>query len=668
MRVRSGRAAARIVSVLLLLLAVARVGSDAAGGEDHPGADTGCWAIPDRGGPLGDWGPGHPAWAAASDAARLGADSEALHDAGITLLQTATDQTWGIYALAARSLVASLRLAGQVGVARPSALYHLGFAIQSLREHAGGAWRAKARNAFTLATQASPVEGAFEGLAWFYVSNGDSAGALRAYSAGLDARCEPPGFGAVPPGVDRECRVSPTFIYRWWDAVQLSAALSLYQHGLPMVVDALLGGIRKGEPMDMAQAMRCPLPDHIRRLTAEAQARLLLAQAAPHALLDPASLFAFRGGFAHVPLDWSFSNLAPGEGRRVRVGFLSFNFSPARNLNGLVAGVLPRIADARFESICMALYGHHRSDTEHERRDAEAHCTSFVDLGAGGKTDAEVARDVNDMQPHVVVDLIGLIHNHRHSVLLLRPAPLQVVMVYAATTGGPGIDLLLADRTATPPELADLYTERLLFLPGSHFVNNQAGLLPLDLLPASRAEFGLPEGVPLVAAMNAFFKICPEVFQAWMEVLRRVPSAILLLAKYQYFEAAAANLAKAAAMLDVEPSRVVTLNKTASLVDHVRRAGLADLFLDTRTYNAHTLAVDVLWAGVPLVTLPGTALAQRVSASLLVASGLGDTVARSLHDYADIAAALARPARGTLYTKPFNKSNMLTPISCNPQP
>lgn len=65
---------------------------------------------------------------------------------------------------------------------------------------------------------------------------------------------------------------------------------------------------------------------------------------------------------------------------------------------------------------------------------------------------------------------------------------------------------------------------------------------------------------------------------------------------------------------------------------------------------------------------PGTALAQRVSASLLVASGLGDTVARSLHDYADIAAALARPARGTLYTKPFNKSNMLTPISCNPQP
>jgi len=232
------RAAARIVSELILLLGVvgalgtALVGVAAdAGGEDmdHRGAQASGWGIFDRDGPLGDWGPGHPAWAAVHQATHPGADSELLHDAGIALLQAATEQTWGIYSLAARSLVASLRLAG---VTRPSALYHLGFAIQSLREHAGAAWRAQARSAFTLAAQASPGEGAFEGLAWFYVSNGDSAGAVRAYSAGLVALCEPPGFGAVPPGVDRACRASPSFIYRWWDAVQQSAALSLYQDGL----------------------------------------------------------------------------------------------------------------------------------------------------------------------------------------------------------------------------------------------------------------------------------------------------------------------------------------------------------------------------------------------------------------------------------------------------
>ena len=56
---------------------------------------------------------------------------------------------------------------------------------------------------------------------------------------------------------------------------------------------------------------------------------------------------------------------------------------------------------------------------------------------------------------------------------------------------------------------------------------------------------------------------------------------------------------------------------------HIRRSGIADVFLDTPLCNAHTTGCDVLWAGCPMVTLPLERMASRVAASLCHATGLG---------------------------------------------
>ncbi len=45
---------------------------------------------------------------------------------------------------------------------------------------------------------------------------------------------------------------------------------------------------------------------------------------------------------------------------------------------------------------------------------------------------------------------------------------------------------------------------------------------------------------------------------------------------------------------------------SAALEDHIGYKSSADLFLDTDMYNAHSTAADVLFAGVPMVTLAGT--------------------------------------------------------------
>jgi predicted O-linked N-acetylglucosamine transferase (SPINDLY family) len=69
---------------------------------------------------------------------------------------------------------------------------------------------------------------------------------------------------------------------------------------------------------------------------------------------------------------------------------------------------------------------------------------------------------------------------------------------------------------------------------------------------------------------------------------------------------------------------------------------LADLFLDTHLYNAHTTACDALWAGLPVLTCPGRTFASRVAASLLTAVGLPELIAADLDRYEQMALQFAR--------------------------
>jgi predicted O-linked N-acetylglucosamine transferase (SPINDLY family) len=79
---------------------------------------------------------------------------------------------------------------------------------------------------------------------------------------------------------------------------------------------------------------------------------------------------------------------------------------------------------------------------------------------------------------------------------------------------------------------------------------------------------------------------------------------------------------------------------------HLARYALADLFLDTAPYGAHTTASDALWMGVPVLTMPGRSFASRVCASLVRAAGLAELVCGCRSEYEDRAVELAvRPDR-----------------------
>jgi predicted O-linked N-acetylglucosamine transferase (SPINDLY family) len=105
-------------------------------------------------------------------------------------------------------------------------------------------------------------------------------------------------------------------------------------------------------------------------------------------------------------------------------------------------------------------------------------------------------------------------------------------------------------------------------------------------------------------------------------------------------DAAAANLCAAAARRGVDPARLV-FTRRVPLAEHLARHRLADLFLDTLPYGAHTTASDAIFAGLPVLTCRGESFAGRVAASLLTALGMPELIAENLEDYAALARRLA---------------------------
>jgi predicted O-linked N-acetylglucosamine transferase (SPINDLY family) len=157
--------------------------------------------------------------------------------------------------------------------------------------------------------------------------------------------------------------------------------------------------------------------------------------------------------------------------------------------------------------------------------------------------------------------------------------------------------------------------------------------------PPTRAEAGLPESGFVFCCFNHNWKITPPLFDIWMRLLHQVEGSVLWLLEGN--AGIRANLGKEAAARGVAPERLIFAGRTTP-EKHLARQRLADLFLDTLPYNAHTTASDALWAGLPLLTIPGKSFPSRVAASILQAANLPELIAADLDAYETLALKLAR--------------------------
>jgi predicted O-linked N-acetylglucosamine transferase (SPINDLY family) len=331
---------------------------------------------------------------------------------------------------------------------------------------------------------------------------------------------------------------------------------------------------------------------------------------------------------AHAPL-WQGETYAR---ERIRVAYLSSDLGD-HPVSMLAAGLFERHDRARFETTAIS-FGPGEPGAMRTR--LEAAFDRFID--ARTLSDAEVARLMRDLEIDIAVDLNGLTEGLRPDILARRPAPLRVnYLGYAGTTGGAHWDYILGDRFVIPEASRLHYGEQVAYLPDCFMVTD-AGRKISDRTP-SRAEAGLPESGFVFCCFNNSYKITPDAFDVWMRLLGAVEGSVLWLAIAN--ASAADNLRREAEHRGVAADRLVFAPKVALNEDHLARISLADLFVDTFNYNAHTTAADALWAGVPVLACAGATFASRVAGSLLHAVGLPELITHSIGDYEALALRLA---------------------------
>ncbi len=254
----------------------------------------------------------------------------------------------------------------------------------------------------------------------------------------------------------------------------------------------------------------------------------------------------------------------------------------------------------------------------------------------------------------MLIDLNGYKPENRAKILAYRPAPIQVnYLGYPGTTGADFIDYILVDPFVVPANQQPFFSERLVHLPDCYQCNDDKR--EIAAATPSRAECGLPEEGFVFCCFNDSYKITPEFFDIWMRLLHAVPGSVMWL--YERDTAAKANLAREASARGVAPERLVFAPRLP-LSEHLARHRLADLFLDTLPYNAHTTASDALWAGLPVLTCAGSTFAGRVAGSLLRAVGLDELITTSLEEYEALALRLVRDTElmGRFRARPRAKS------------
>lgn len=350
----------------------------------------------------------------------------------------------------------------------------------------------------------------------------------------------------------------------------------------------------------------------------------------------------------------SYVPLPKPAGERIRIAYFSADFH-SHPVSYLMAELFERHDKSQFELIAFS-NGRAPKDDPYRAR-VQAAFETWVDTA--GVDDAQVLAAARDMRIDIAIELTGLTQGGRIGTLMQRVAPVQMhYLGYPATTAAANIDYMIADEVLVPRDLQRNYSERMLYLPYCFQVSDRQR--PRANEPRGRTALDLPEHGFVFCSFCNGYKITPIVFDSWMRILQAVPQSVLML--YADSEFAANNLRREADVRGVSPKRLV-FGRRVGLPEYLARYQACDLFLDTLPYNAGTTANDVLWMGLPMLTVLGETMTGRMATSLLHTLGLDELIASDWADYESKAIELAtQPQRYAAMKDKLTQQRSASPL------
>jgi predicted O-linked N-acetylglucosamine transferase (SPINDLY family) len=313
----------------------------------------------------------------------------------------------------------------------------------------------------------------------------------------------------------------------------------------------------------------------------------------------------------------------------LRIGYLSSDLR--EHAVGYLMTEVFGLHDRRQVEVFAYYCGPEASDALHEHFKKSVH--HWVSISQ--MTDADAAQKIADDGIQILVDLNGYTREARLKLVALRPAPIIVNWLgYPGTMASPYHHYIIADDWIIPESHTMYYSEKVLRLPCYQPSNRKRTFAERE---PSRSEVGLPEHAMVYCCFNGAHKINRFTFDRWLMILGRVPDSVLWLLGST--EAANQRLRGYAAERGIAQERIIFAQKVANPA-HLARYILADLFLDTTPYGAHTTASDALWMGVPVLTLSGRSFASRVCGSLVRSAGMPEMVCASAEEFVERAVAM----------------------------
>lgn len=346
-----------------------------------------------------------------------------------------------------------------------------------------------------------------------------------------------------------------------------------------------------------------------------------------HPDLDVADIFAqfVRWGdrFAQPKTDFSAHDRTPG--RRIKVGYVSPDFR--RHTSRFY--FLPLFANHDHDLIELHAYSNVKSEDAFTARFRDCF-DHWHDIR--GLTDEEAAAIIRADGIDILVDGCNHMRDERLGVFALKPAPIQVTWLGAAwTTGLPMVDYVLFDRHLAPPQT--LAREQIVRLPGC-FVPFQS----LSDTPAPLPPPCLRNGFVTFAYSGRSERLNHHTFRVWGEILRRLPTARLVLDYRNFGEPGNRDhFLSLMAAQGLDTARV-TLRNSANIFEGLHDF---DILLDCFPHSGGTMLLDALWMGVPALTLAGRPPLGRIGTTFMCNIGLPQWVAYDEAQYVEKACAFA---------------------------
>lgn len=328
----------------------------------------------------------------------------------------------------------------------------------------------------------------------------------------------------------------------------------------------------------------------------------------------------------------NFANLgvkslpASGLGRkhdRIRVGYYSVDF---RNhpVAHLTAPLFELHDKSKFE---VWIYSYGEDDDHPVRQRIQNSVEHFVDL-AGCSLQGMVERIRGD-EIDILVDLSGNTRGAKMQLMGHRPAPVQVHWLgFIGTMGSTHYDYTIVDHFVAPEGADQYYDEKLVRMPDCFQINDTSR--PPVPMVLTREQCHLPENGFVFADFNQSYKLQPEIFNAWVSIIKAVPSSALWLTEGH--SAYIRNIKETWIKAGLAEDRLIFAPRVG-VNEYLSQYQLVDLFLDAFPYTSGTTASDCLWAGCPLLTLVGKTMVARMGGSNVKAAGLPELITYSKEEY-----------------------------------